>query len=152
MLAGFPPFYAESPAETCKKVLDYKNTFVLPKEAKISKVASDLIKKLMTEVDKRIGYNGAEEIKKHPFFKGTDWKNIRSERAPFIPELKDLFDTRYFDEYTEDSPFHPDFNSLNQDDKKKVNFFIFMLNIITFRIFVLLIFVIKGMKMSLSRY
>jgi len=90
MLAGYPPFFADSPAETCKKVLDWKQTFSLPKDANISKNAADLIKKLMTDVDKRIGYNGAEEIKKHPFFKDTDWKNIRTMKAPFIPEVLNL--------------------------------------------------------------
>lgn len=88
MLAGYPPFFADSPADTCKKVLDWKNTFSLPQDAQISKVAADLIHKLMTDVDRRIGYNGAEEIKKHPFFKDVDWNNIRKSKAPFIPEVK----------------------------------------------------------------
>ncbi len=87
MLAGFPPFFADSPAETCKKVLDWKQTFSLPSDSNISKSAGDLIRKLMTEVDKRIGYNGADEIKKHSFFKDIDWKNIRDMKAPFIPEV-----------------------------------------------------------------
>ena len=119
MLAGYPPFFADGPAETCKKVLDWKQTFVLPKDANISKTASDLIRKLLTDVDKRIGYDGADEIKKHPFFKDTDWKNIRSTKAPFIPELKNTFDTRYFDEYQEDSPFHPDISISKEEEKKK---------------------------------
>jgi len=41
----------------------------------------------MTGVDKRLGYNGAEEIKKHPFFRGVNWKSIRKSKAPFIPDV-----------------------------------------------------------------
>ena len=41
----------------------------------------------MTGVDKRLGYTGADEIKRHPFFKNVDWKNIRKSPAPFIPEV-----------------------------------------------------------------
>jgi hypothetical protein len=28
---------------------------------------------------------GVEEIKAHPFFAGTDWKNIRNTKAPNVP-------------------------------------------------------------------
>jgi len=41
----------------------------------------------MTGVDKRLGYHGADEIKKHPFFKTIDWKNLRKTKATFIPEV-----------------------------------------------------------------
>jgi len=91
MLAGYPPFFADNPADTCKKVLEWKDTFSLPKDAIISKEASDLIKKLMTDVDRRIGYHGASEIKRHPFFKGVDWKNVLKMKAPFIPEVSNNF-------------------------------------------------------------
>ncbi len=47
----------------------------------------DLIKKLMTGVDSRLGYTGADEIKKHPFFNRVDWKDIRNTPAPFIPDV-----------------------------------------------------------------
>ena len=46
----------------------------------------------MTDVDKRIGYNGAEEIKKHPFFKGVNWNNLSNLKVPFIPDVS----IRYF--------------------------------------------------------
>jgi len=41
MLVGYPPFFAENPSATCKKVLDWKNTFMIPKEARLSKAAED---------------------------------------------------------------------------------------------------------------
>lgn len=45
MLVGYPPFFAENPSATCKKVLDWKNTFVIPKEARLSMEATDLLRR-----------------------------------------------------------------------------------------------------------
>lgn len=33
----------------------------------------------------------------HPFFKGIDWKHVHKIVPPFIPALKNDFDTSYFD-------------------------------------------------------
>lgn len=38
-----------------------------------------------------------EDIKSHPFFHETDWKNILRQKAQFIPELSNEEDTSYFD-------------------------------------------------------
>lgn len=39
--------------------------------------ARDLISKLMIRNPMtRLGFNGAQEIKEHPFFKDIDWKNF----------------------------------------------------------------------------
>jgi hypothetical protein len=46
-----------------------------------------LIRKLITSSENRLGLNGPEEVKKHPFFMGVDWENIKRMRAPFIPEV-----------------------------------------------------------------
>ncbi|KAI5067383.1 hypothetical protein GOP47_0017911 [Adiantum capillus-veneris] len=48
----------------------------------------DLIKKLLVkEAEARLGsFRGAEEIKKHPYFKGTAWKHLSEvARPPFVP-------------------------------------------------------------------
>ena len=67
---------------------DLKNNFGIPDKTKISDDAVDLIKKLVTDVDKRLGYNGAEEIKRHPFFKKTNWDKLLKVTPPFIPKVK----------------------------------------------------------------
>ena len=43
---------------------------------------------------------GFEEIKKHPFFKGVDFKALEEKKieAPFKPILEDSFDVQNFDE------------------------------------------------------
>lgn len=37
--------------------------------------------------DERLGINGVEEIKAHPFFAGIDWKRLREKKAPGIPDV-----------------------------------------------------------------
>jgi protein-serine/threonine kinase len=50
---------------------------VIPDDANLSPSAVDLLKKLVNDSEIRLGRNGADEIKKHPFFDGLDWANIR---------------------------------------------------------------------------
>lgn len=95
MLIGYPPFFSDSSTDTCKKILNWKNHLTIPPEPKISKEAIDLIKKLITDVDKRLGYNGAEEIKSHPFFRKINWNNLSTMQAPFIPNVKKMFIISY---------------------------------------------------------
>jgi len=90
MLAGYPPFCSDEPEETCKKVLEWEDHLVIPEDKPISNDASDLIFKLLSNVDIRLGRNGAQEIKDHPFFKGIDWENIRKTKGPFIPDVSVL--------------------------------------------------------------
>ena len=54
----------------------------------ISEEAHDLISKLLTLDHKsRLGAQGADEIKKHVFFKNLDFSKIRSQPAPIVPKV-----------------------------------------------------------------
>ena len=108
MIIGYPPFYADTPGETCKKILNWRKYLAFPTNTKISKEAIDLIKRLITDVDKRLGYNGASEIKSHPFFKDIDWNNVKRLIPPFIPKLESSSDSKYFDKFDEEDAFYPD--------------------------------------------
>ena len=107
MLVGYAPFCSKDTKTVCKKILNFQKYLKIPKKTEISNEATDLIFKLMNNADKRLGINGVDEIKKHPFFKDVDWENIRSTKAPFVPELKSETDTHYFDKYEEREPFYP---------------------------------------------
>lgn len=50
---------------------------MIPPEANLSPAATDILKRLITDSDNRLGRNGAEEIKNHPFFEGMDWSTLR---------------------------------------------------------------------------
>ena len=121
MLVGYPPFFAENPSATCKKVLDWRNTFVIPKEARLSREATDLMLRLICDSTQRLGINGVDEIKAHPFFRGVDWGKIRSITAPNIPKLTHAEDTSGFDEFPEIDPWHEEENPQKNSKKHKKN-------------------------------
>ena len=65
---------------------------------------------------------GVCEIKAHPWFAGVNWKNIRSSKAPNIPQLKNDTDTKYFENFPEEMPW-VDKTSYNKGrSRKDVNF------------------------------
>lgn len=107
MMVGYPPFFADTPSETCQKIIKWEKYFNIPSDAKLSSNAISLIKAMVNHADKRLGLNGVDEIKKHPFFKNFDWNNVKNMKPSFIPELKNDWDTVYFDEFEETEPFHP---------------------------------------------
>ena len=96
MLVGYPPFCAENYQSTYNKIINWRDALKFPSELHISPSAEHLIKRLLCDADQRLGLYGADEIKAHPFFRGIDWQSIRSEAAPFQPELKSITDTKYF--------------------------------------------------------
>ena len=113
MLVGYAPFCSKHTNEVCFKVLHFENYLRFPEQVKISNLAKDLIFKLLTYSDMRLGKNGSEEIKAHPFFKGINWKKIRDMKPPFIPNLKSDSDVKYFEKFEEIQPFYPD-NSIKK--------------------------------------
>ncbi|XP_078069256.1 rho-associated protein kinase 2 isoform X4 [Mustelus asterias] len=104
MLVGDTPFYADSLVGTYSKIMDHKNSLNFPDDVEISKHAKDLICAFLTDREVRLGRNGVEEIKRHPFFKNDQWTwdNIRDAAAPVVPELSSDIDTSNFDDIEDD--------------------------------------------------
>ncbi|CCH60532.1 hypothetical protein TBLA_0D00220 [Henningerozyma blattae CBS 6284] len=96
-LIGWPPFCSETPQETYRKIMNFEQTLQFPDDIHISYEAEDLIRRLLTHSDQRLGrHGGPDEIKSHPFFRGVDWNSIRQVEAPYIPKLSSITDTRFF--------------------------------------------------------
>jgi len=97
-LVGYPPFYAEEPLQTCRKIVNFKRSLKIPPEAGLSAHARDIVLKLIVSARHRAGFHG---IKSHPFFRDCPWDNLQSMTPPFIPKIKSATDTQYFDEFEE---------------------------------------------------
>ncbi|CAF98420.1 unnamed protein product, partial [Tetraodon nigroviridis] len=104
MLVGDTPFYADSLVGTYSKIMNHKNALTFPDDSDISNDAKNLICAFLTDREVRLGRNGLDEIKRHPFFKNDQWtwENIRDTAAPVVPELSSDIDTSNFDDIEED--------------------------------------------------
>ena len=98
MLIGYPPFCSESPTETYKKIMFWKNTLIFPPEVPISESAKATIKQFCCDADKRV--KSLEDIKEMNFFRqGVDWEHIRERPAAIAVTVKSIDDTSNFDDF-----------------------------------------------------
>ena len=103
LLLGYPPFHANSPEAVFRNILadnvQWPSFESAEEEAEfLSKDAKDLITKLLVlDPSKRLGVNGAQEIKDHPYFKTIDWSNVFDEEPSFVPTIENPENTEYFD-------------------------------------------------------
>ncbi|KAI8927130.1 kinase-like domain-containing protein [Entophlyctis helioformis] len=104
MLSGLPPFYDENTNVMYRKILQDELKFT----DDMAPEAVDLLKKLLNrDPAARLGANGAQEIKDHPFFAEVDWRKLlgRKYAPPFRPDVASSTDTSNFDEeFTSEAP------------------------------------------------
>ncbi|KAI0797848.1 cAMP dependent protein kinase [Abortiporus biennis] len=97
MMVGYPPFFDETPYGIYEKIL--KGKIHWPRD--MDRLSKDLIKAFLhPDRSKRLGnlIGGAEDVLQHPWFRGVDWDALerREIRAPIIPHVTSLDDTRHF--------------------------------------------------------
>ncbi|CAG8020783.1 unnamed protein product [Penicillium olsonii] len=106
MLTGLPPFYDENVNEMYRKILQEPLTF--PSSDIVPPAARDLLTRLLDrDPVRRLGANGAAEIKSHHFFANIDWRKLlqRKYEPSFRPNVVDARDTENFDrEFTSEAP------------------------------------------------
>ncbi|KAJ3023495.1 UNVERIFIED_CONTAM: hypothetical protein HDU68_008594 [Siphonaria sp. JEL0065] len=104
MITGLPPFYDENQNEMYKRIVG--DELVFPDE--LGDCVKDLLTKMLNrDPNARLGNNGAQEIKNHPWFAEIDWKrlNARKYRPTFRPQVANSSDTSNFDdEFTSELP------------------------------------------------
>ncbi len=115
-LVGYPPFYAEDPLQTCRKIVHYRKYFKIPHDAKLSREGVDLIHNLVCSHRRRYSF---EQIKNHPFFKQVPFENLMKMKPPFIPQLTSDTDSSHFDaiEAEQDMDKGSDFKPSKATDK-----------------------------------
>ncbi|KAF5388447.1 hypothetical protein D9615_000539 [Tricholomella constricta] len=96
-LYGIPPFHADTPEKVFENILsghiEWHEDWI-----DFSEEARDLMRSLMTlDPSERLGSNGADEVKAHPFFASIEWDKVTTTEAAFIPQVTDPESTDYFD-------------------------------------------------------
>ena len=117
MLAGYPPFYANNPFEIYQQILRAQPRYPLHFDLNLheginiadgarlrDQPRNGLVARLLISDRKgRIGClkNGAEDIKKHKWFRGLNWAQLYNKQmaAPMTPDLASDADTRYYANY-----------------------------------------------------
>jgi len=120
-LVGYPPFYAEDPLQTCRKIVHYRKYFKIPYDAKVSKECADLVHNLVCNYRRRFSF---EKIKAHSFFKKVPWNNMTAMKPPFVPSLSSEIDTSNFEQIEEEQDMASQNVSKKKTGLKKENHFI----------------------------
>lgn len=92
MIAGLPPFYDRNRQVMYRKILSAE----MSPPAFMSPEAVDICRKLLNrDPTQRLGANGAEELKAHPFFAKFDWNELDTMRIepPWKPGVTNDEDT-----------------------------------------------------------
>ena len=105
MIIGMPPFLLgnSSLQELFARILNNNPKYPNQMPQNLRSLIEGLLKKDPTQ---RLGYNDAEEVKNHPWFRDVNWKALAEKRydAPFVPKISSEDDLQHFD---------PDFTELD---------------------------------------
>ena len=85
-VAGYPPFYADEPMQTCRKIVNWRQTFAFPDEAvkSVSAECIDFIGKMVCDRSERLGQNGVEDFKAHAWHADVDYDALRNDVGPYV--------------------------------------------------------------------
>ncbi|KZV62175.1 Pkinase-domain-containing protein [Peniophora sp. CONT] len=98
MMTGLPPFYDENVNIMYQRIL--QDPLQFPPDMPVE--AQSLIAQLLQrDPSRRLGANGGEEIKRHPFFsRHIDWARLSAKKIqpPFKPSVESALDVANFDQ------------------------------------------------------
>ena len=97
-LCGYPPFYADKPMQTCRKIMNWRKTLAFPKEyvAKLSPPCIDFVRHLICDTERRLRSKAdgvtvpeGRDVATHPWFDGFEWSTVREQKAPYVPPMSE---------------------------------------------------------------
>ncbi|KAI4163532.1 MAG: hypothetical protein LQ342_002804 [Letrouitia transgressa] len=104
-LSGYPPFAGATVDETWQNLRRWEKVLRKPKFEDpnyfLSPRTWDLITRCVNSKAKR--FRGINEIYKHVYFAEVEWRTLREQRAPFVPELEGETDAGYFDDFSSEA-------------------------------------------------
>ncbi|KAF2763822.1 kinase-like protein [Teratosphaeria nubilosa] len=100
-LAGYPPFAGATVDETWQNLKRWQSVLRKPEYEDpnyfLSRRTWDLITRLIAPKAARL--RGIKALQLHDYFREVNWASLRTERAPFVPELDCETDAGYFDDF-----------------------------------------------------
>lgn len=104
-LTGFPPFAGATVDETWKNLKHWREVLKRPvwedPNYFISNRTWNFITSCIASKSKR--FSSIKEVYDHQYFAEVDWNTLRSQRAPFVPELDSETDAGYFDDFSNEA-------------------------------------------------
>ncbi|KDQ14975.1 hypothetical protein BOTBODRAFT_54888 [Botryobasidium botryosum FD-172 SS1] len=96
-LYGIPPFHAETHEKVfgniISRCIEWHEEWI-----DMSPEARDFMDRLLTlDPTKRLGCNGAQEVKEHPFLRNVKWEEVLTQQPAFVPQTANPESTDYFD-------------------------------------------------------
>ncbi|PVU90086.1 hypothetical protein BB561_005025 [Smittium simulii] len=106
MLLGQSPFRGEGEEEIFDSILEDEVLYPVNMSRDSVSICQELLER---DPNKRLGagVNDADDVKRHPFFKGVNWADFMSKKVtpPFIPQISGNRDISNFDvEFTSEKP------------------------------------------------
>ena len=98
-MLGYRPYLGRSRKEIKDLIINQQakiHTDEIPDDWSID--VKDFVNRLLMRKPKlRLGYNGIDELKKHPWMKDIDWEKLANKKIkpPFVPDNKENFDKKY---------------------------------------------------------
>ena len=131
MLTGFLPFYIPRNNKIDLRVFEQEIKF----PPNLNPLAVDFIKELLNlDPNKRLGSgeDGINKIKSHAYFKDINWDNYYNKeiKPPFIPQLDDEVDLKYFDKMFTEEPVNSNRSTIHSRPREYSTYkgFTFMAN------------------------
>ncbi|EPE26616.1 Protein kinase-like (PK-like) [Glarea lozoyensis ATCC 20868] len=104
-LTGFPPFAGATVDETWKNLKHWREVLKRPvwedPNYFISNRTWNFITSCINSKSKR--FSSIKDVYSHQYFAEVDWKTLRTQRAPFVPELDSETDAGYFDDFSSEA-------------------------------------------------
>ncbi|KAI8604776.1 kinase-like domain-containing protein, partial [Dissophora ornata] len=97
MLTGITPFWAENHAQMYQRVLEDELEIPMGIDQNAANLLSGLLER---DPERRLGSQGATEVKMHPYFESIDWSVAMQRKlpCPYVPELLSEEDLSNFDD------------------------------------------------------
>ncbi|CAK5274156.1 unnamed protein product [Mycena citricolor] len=82
MLYGVAPFFATDIGKTYLRIIQHEKSLRFDSSIPVSAALQDLIRRFLTDADRRLGRRGVQEIYDHPAFFEINWTAVASQTAP----------------------------------------------------------------------